>query len=180
MKDFLRGLYYYSLNNFFLKIPFWWIRKKILKLFGYKIHDSAFVHVGCVVFGKGYRLEVGKNTTINADCVLDARSKLKIGSGCSISRGVTFITQSHDYNSENFALIDGPVTIGNYVWIGSNAIILPNVKIANNCVIGAGSVVTKDCGVSGVYVGNPAKMIKRIDSSFVTGTRFAPWFGYLN
>ena len=161
-------------------MPFWWIRKTVLKFFGYKIHDSAFVHVDCIVFGKGDKLEIGQNTTINADCVLDARGRLQIGSGCSISRNVTFITRSHDYNSTNFELIDGPITVGNSVWIGSNATILPNVKITNNCVIGAGSVVAKDCEIPGVYVGNPVRMIKRIDSSFVIGKSFAPWFGHLN
>ena len=51
--------------------------------------------------------------------------------------------------------------IGNDVLIGSNSTILP-VKITNGCVIGAGSVVTKNCNIKGVYAGNPAKLIRKL------------------
>jgi acetyltransferase-like isoleucine patch superfamily enzyme len=52
-----------------------------------------------------------------------------------------------------------PTKIGNHVYLGSNSTILP-VEICDNVVIGAGSVVTKDIHVSGIYAGNPARMIR--------------------
>lgn len=55
-----------------------------------------------------------------------------------------------------------PVSIGNDVWIGAGVSILPGVKIGNNCVIGAGSVVNKDIPDNSLAVGNPCKVIKQI------------------
>ena len=56
-----------------------------------------------------------------------------------------------------------PITIGNDVWVGGNATILPGVTIGDRCVIGAGSVVTKDVPPDSLAVGNPAKVIRRIE-----------------
>ncbi len=56
-----------------------------------------------------------------------------------------------------------PITVGDNVWIGGNAVILPGVTIGRNSVIGAGSVVTKDIPDNVVAVGNPCKVIKHIE-----------------
>ena len=58
-----------------------------------------------------------------------------------------------------------PVNIGNNVWIGAGAIILPGVSIGDNSVIGAGSVVTKDIPANVVAVGNPCKVLREIDEN---------------
>ena len=55
-----------------------------------------------------------------------------------------------------------PVTIGDNVWIGGNAVVLPGVTIGSNSVIGAGSVVTRDVPPWSIAVGNPCKVIKTI------------------
>ncbi|MDR3011959.1 MAG: maltose O-acetyltransferase, partial [Chitinispirillales bacterium] len=55
-----------------------------------------------------------------------------------------------------------PVTIGNNVWIGADAVILPGVTIGDNTVIGAGSVVTKDIPANVVAVGNPCRVVREI------------------
>ena len=55
-----------------------------------------------------------------------------------------------------------PVHIGNDVWIGSNAVILPGITIGDNSVIGAGSVVTHDIPADCVAVGNPCRVMRRI------------------
>ena len=56
------------------------------------------------------------------------------------------------------------IVIGSNVWIGGSVTILPGVHIGDGCVIGAGSVVTKDTEPNSIYVGNPAKMLKRIEN----------------
>ena len=57
-----------------------------------------------------------------------------------------------------------PIKVGNNVWFGGNVVVLPNVKIGDNSVIGAGSVVTKDIPSNVVAVGNPCKVIKEINN----------------
>lgn len=56
-----------------------------------------------------------------------------------------------------------PIEVGNNVWIGGNVVVLPGVKIGDHCVIGAGSVVTKDIPDNSVAVGNPCKVIRKIE-----------------
>ena len=55
----------------------------------------------------------------------------------------------------------GNINIGNDVFIGAKAIILPGLEIAEGCVIGAGAILTKDTEPYGIYAGNPAKFIKK-------------------
>ena len=94
---------------------------------------------------------------------------LTIGNNVKITHGVIIL--NHDYSwsvlkDAKGAVLgsSGKVTIGNNVFIGMNAIIMPNVTIGNNVVIGSGSVVTKDCMDNGVYAGNPAKRIAELDA----------------
>ena len=61
-------------------------------------------------------------------------------------------------------LVSGtPITIGDDVWIGGNVAILPSVTIGNNVIIGAGSVVNSDIEDNSIAVGNPAKVIKKLE-----------------
>ena len=95
---------------------------------------------------------------------------IEIGDNCTISSGVHLIT--HDGGMEtlnNLNCFDGVrmdkmgrIIIGNNVYIGTNAIILPNVKIGDNAIIGAGAVVTKNVPSNMVCVGVPAKCIKTV------------------
>ena len=64
-----------------------------------------------------------------------------------------------------------PITIGNDVWIGGNATILPGVSIGNNVIIGAGAVVTEDVPDNSVAVGVPAKVVKKLEEIFLTERR---------
>lgn len=180
MRDFVRGLYYYVLNRIILNIPFWNVRRTFLIWTGHKIDKSCSINIGCFVFGRGQKLQVGSRTTINSGCVLDARSSLEIGDGCSISRNVTFISRSHNYKSKYFELTDSPISVGNNVWVGTNATILPGVIIGDNCIIGAGAVVTKDCETNGIYIGNPARLHKKNSVEINIPQAFIPWFGLQN
>jgi len=67
---------------------------------------------------------------------------------------------SHDYRLWSFPLISGSITIGKHAWIAARAIIHMGVRIGDGCVIGAGSVVTKDMPPWSVCAGNPCRVIK--------------------
>ena len=95
---------------------------------------------------------------------------ITIGKNCHITTGVAFIT--HDGGTLLFRdripdlEITKPITLGDNVYIGSYTIILPGVHIGNNCIIGAGAIVSKDIPDNSVAVGSPAKVIKSSDEYF--------------
>ncbi len=87
---------------------------------------------------------------------------MKIGDNCFISHGVKFVNDKFQKGEPagRDKKFWKETIIGNHVSIGTNATILP-VSIVDNVVIGAGAVVTKDILEPGVYVGNPAKKLKK-------------------
>lgn len=90
-----------------------------------------------------------------------------IGNHVNLAQGITVTALNHNF-SEPGKRIDeqgvstGQVVIGDDVWIGANAVVLPNVSIGRHCVIAAGAVVTKDVPDGCVVAGVPAKIIKRL------------------
>ncbi len=102
---------------------------------------------------------------------------LSIGNNVRITQGVKILTHdyswsvikcysSHKCDPGQIIGSEGPVTVGNNVFIGMNAIITKGVTVGDNVIIGAGSIVTKDCESDSVYAGNPAKKIMSIDEFF--------------
>ena len=82
-----------------------------------------------------------------------------MGSNVSIGPEATILTLGHDPRSAAFADRGGDVVIGDRVWIGYRAIILPGVTIGEGAVVGAGALVTKDVEPYVIVVGNPARKI---------------------
>ena len=92
--------------------------------------------------------------------------RVNIGDNVLLSPRVNIFTASHpiDANVRNTNLECGkPINIGNNVWIGGNTVINLSVKIINNVVIGSGSVVTKDIPDNVIAIGNPWKVLNKIN-----------------
>lgn len=109
----------------------------------------------------GYNISVGANTFMNFNCVILDVMPVRIGDDCQIGPNVQIYTADHplDPDLRRSGLESGrAVTIGNNVWIGGAAIILPGVSIGDNAVVGAGSVVTRDVPAGATVVGNPARV----------------------
>jgi acetyltransferase-like isoleucine patch superfamily enzyme len=123
---------------------------------------------GCSI---GDNCFVGPFVEIQKDVILGNRTKIQshtficelvnIGDDCFIGHGVMFINDLFQKGgpAHGDKSLWMPTNIGNHVSIGSNATILP-VNICDRVVIGAGAVVTKSIDKPGIYVGNPAKLIK--------------------
>ena len=113
----------------------------------------------------GENIEVGENFYVNYGVVILDVCKVKIGDNCLIAPQAGIYTAAHplDAGVRRSGLEYGkPITIGNDVWIGGGARILPGVTLGNNVVVGAGAVVTKSFGDNVVIAGNPAVIIKRL------------------
>lgn len=154
--------YFIDLELFFLRligwIPFHSLRILIYKLDGVKIGRKAHIHMGTQFFDPT-KIEIGEGTIIGQNAFLDGRDSLKIGKHVDIASDVLIYNSEHDINSDDFKPIHAPVEIGDYVFIGPRAIILPGVKIQKGAVVAAGAVVTKDIPEFAIAGGVPAKVI---------------------
>ena len=103
---------------------------------------------------------IGNNCIIGDTCFLDGRSGLTLGDNVNVGSHVSIYTRQHAVDSPTFAEIGAPVTIGDYAWIASHAIVLPGVTIGAGAVVAAGSVVTKDVAEYTLVGGNPARKIR--------------------
>lgn len=119
----------------------------------------------------GYNISVGNNLQVNFNCVILDVAPVKIGNNCLIAANVHIyaathpIDPKHRQDNDDYYELAKPVTIGNEVWIGGQATILPGVTIGDNVVIGAGSVVNKDVPSNVVVAGNPAKIIRYLEGA---------------
>ena len=144
--------------------------------FGDWIYLTAWDSYKCIVNGKettqklNPSLVIGKNCSFGAFNHITCTNKVTIGDNCLTGKWITITDNSHgmtDYDSLHLPPIlrpihsKGHVTIGNNVWIGDKATILPGVTIGDGAVIAANAVVTKDVPEYCVVAGNPAKLIKQ-------------------
>lgn len=115
----------------------------------------------------GKNIYVGENFYANFNCVILDVAEVRIGKNCMIAPNVAIYTATHPIDPiERNSGIEyaKKITIGNNCWLGGNSVICPGVTLGNNVVVGAGAVVTKSFGDNVVLAGNPAKVIKIINT----------------
>lgn len=110
------------------------------------------------------KVSIGNHTHIGERVHLRGGGRIKIGDWCQIANNTIVVTSGHPIDGGRYygRTIESDVTIGNNVWIGSAAIILPGVRIGDNSVVAAGAVVVKDVESNTVVAGIPAKKIRTI------------------
>lgn len=144
-------------------------------LFGSRGAALTVVAPFCCDYGEN--IHIGNNTEINHNCVFLDCNKITIGENVLIAPSVQLYTASHPLevskrvpkNAQNAKEMvycvnkSAPITIGNNVWIGGGAIVLPGVTIGDGAVIGAGSVVTRDIPPNVLALGNPCKVVRKLE-----------------
>lgn len=144
--------------------------ERIVLGYGARINPRAVIHNEGAV-------EIGRGSLLGADAELNLfTARLSMGRFCHTSSYFAAIGSRHTVHlPSTFAVSRGPyaflgepadevgdILIGNDVWFGARVIVLPGVHVADGCVVGAGSVVTRSLGEPyGIYAGNPARLIHR-------------------
>ena len=113
----------------------------------------------------GTHITVGAGTFINYNLTALDVAPITIGRDCQVGPNVQLLTPTHPVEPQprrDKLEAAQPIVIGDNVWLGGGAIVLPGVTIGENSVIGAGAVVTRDIPANVVAVGNPARVIRSI------------------
>jgi maltose O-acetyltransferase len=114
----------------------------------------------------GTFITVGARTFVNYNLVALDVARISIGDDCQIGPNVQLLTPTHPVEPQprrDKLEAAKPISIGDNVWIGGGAIVLPGVTIGDNSVIGAGAVVSRDIPANVIAVGNPARILKSIE-----------------
>lgn len=143
------------------KVPSHHIRRFFYRFSGIKIGKGSTIHM-YTRFYNPTNIIIGKDSIIGESAVLDGRDVLYIGNHVDIASQVMIYNSQHNIESADFAapeeVINKPVIIEDYVFIGPRAIILPGVRIGKGAVVAAGAVVTKSVADYNIVGGIPAKV----------------------
>lgn len=131
-------------------------RKKLINN-GATISETA--EIGVVnINGRKENLLIGDFSTLGR-VEIALHDRVTIGKYACINDGVVILSASHDVSDSLWRHKKSPISIGDYAWIATNAIILPGVHIGKGAVVGAGAVVSKNVEDYAIVIGNPAKEI---------------------
>lgn len=139
------------------------LRYALYRIYGINTKSHALYPE--IYFG-GKNVTIDAGTFINNRCFFDTTADIVIGENCSIAMDVLFCTSTHEIGPSHKRagkVYGKSIHVGNGVWIGACARILPGVTIGDGCIIAAGSVVNGDCEPNCLYGGVPAVKIKTLD-----------------
>lgn len=140
-------------------------REALLKeMFG-EIGEGCYIEPPLHANWAGKHVHFGDNVYANFNLTLVDDTDIYVGDKVMFGPNVTVATAGHPIDPElryQAMQYNIPVHIGNNVWIGANAVVLPGITIGDNSVIGAGSVVTKDIPPNVIAVGNPCRVLREI------------------
>jgi len=146
-------------NHIVSHIPSHHLRKLFYRtVMRFEIGSSSYIFMDAWFDAAG-GFAIGNNSVINQKCRLDTRGGIIIGNNVSISTEVQILTADHDIQSRIFEGHSESVSIGDFVFIGTRAMILKGVSLGKGSVVCAGAVVTKNVEDFSVVAGVPAREI---------------------
>lgn len=138
------------------------VRAFLLRLNGASVGRRSCVRGGLVI-QESFRLVLGDDVFINAHCCFDLSAPVILGDRVRIAYQVTFVTGGHEigpHGQRAGADRPAPIRVGNGVWIGARAVVLPGVTLGDGAVVAAGAVVTRDVPPDTLVAGVPARSIR--------------------
>ncbi len=139
--------------------PFHAWRAFLLRLWNARIGEDAHIYSRAVIWAP-WNLQCGARACLADDVEVYNVAQISLGEDAVVSQGAFLCAASHDYEHPGFRLIAKPIRVGDRAWIAARALVLPGVTVGDDCVIGAGSVVTKDMPAKSVCAGNPCRVVK--------------------
>jgi acetyltransferase-like isoleucine patch superfamily enzyme len=130
--------------------------KNFLKI---KVAYSNSFQMGCYIYNSDGIFEIGTNTIINRNCVLDRRGGLIIGQNVNIGPNTQIYTAYHDINDKNFCNLFGGVEVKDYAVLMTSSMVMPGVVVGKGSIAYPNTVLTKSTEDYGIYAGSPAKLI---------------------
>src|SRR5574344_576437 len=149
------------------------LRATLAQLILAEFGEGSFLQ-GPVFFHYGKHTKIGKRNFFNYNLTIQDDAPVTIGNDNNFGPNITIVTPVHPMlPDERRAMLDRdgnrrhlcyakPVVIGNDCWFGANVVVCPGVTVGDNCVIGAGSVVTRDIPPNSFAAGGPCKVIRPI------------------
>lgn len=135
-------------------------RALVLRAFGAKIGRRTHIYAGAKIW-LPRNLECADDACIADGAEIYSVAPIRIGARAVISQNAFLCAASHDFRNPAFPLTAAQINVGPRAWVAARAIVLPGVALGEGCVIGAGSVVTKDMPPWAVCAGNPCRVLRR-------------------
>ena len=181
MKNVLQDLTLYKTPKGFrgksaITVQLWWVvyalffrtspqvlygwRRFLLRSFGAKIGKSVIIRPTAQITYP-WKVTIDDHSWIGDEVVLYSLGNITIGKNTVVSQRSYICTGTHDYNSVDFAIQAKDILIKNQCWIATDVFVSPGITINEGAVVGARSTVINDLDAFSVYVGSPAKFIKK-------------------
>ena len=141
----------------------WLINIFFQRILGQNNSVPWMVHFTSQVKG---RVSIGNNVwksfALSGGCYIQVGNGIEIADDTIVGPGVKIISANHSSENSDVWIASKPIIIGKGCWIGANSVILPDVELGDNTIVGAGSIVTKSFNGNCIIAGNPAKVIKTV------------------
>ncbi|HSP20535.1 MAG TPA: DapH/DapD/GlmU-related protein [Myxococcaceae bacterium] len=152
-------------------LAFPYLRTALYRLGGISVGARSLLAGRLQLIGPGdigRRLKIGTGCWVNAPVFADLTGEIRIGDGVTLGHHLILVTANHAVGTSSRRA--GPsraasIVIGDGAWIGAAVTILPGVSIGPGAIVGAGSVVTADIPADTLAVGNPARIVRRLDEN---------------
>lgn len=136
--------------------PLAWWRRSLLRLFGARVHPTAYVAPSARV-DFPWNLRLGSKVRIQHGVILNCMGAIEIGEGTLVSQYAHLCAGTHEYQDSSMRILRRPITIGRDVWIAADAFVGPGVTLGDRCLLAARSSAFEDLPADQVCIGEPAR-----------------------
>jgi putative colanic acid biosynthesis acetyltransferase WcaF len=134
----------------------------LLRMFGAKVGIGVRIRP-TVRIEIPWNLDIGDYAAVGDHAILYSVGKITLGRMSSVSQYAHLCAGTHDYTAPSFPLVREPITVGDEVWIATDAFVGPGVTIGRRVIVAARATVVKDVADGEIVAGNPARFVKHRD-----------------